>query len=175
MCQSFVSDVVHLEGGSLESIYYFTALARHAGADVVVRHKLYIDALNSVGVTTVKGNFKKKFPFCKLCRREYPSHEEKESDINIALQMIRSFINNECDTIVLMTGDTDLVSAVRAAKELFPAKKVGIAFPYKRANEHFKKVADFTFHISVDGYKSNQFPDPVVLADGTKLAKPPLW
>ena len=60
MCQSFVSDVIHLQGGTLESVYYFTALARHAGADVVLRHKLYIEAMESTGVTTVQGNFKKK-------------------------------------------------------------------------------------------------------------------
>lgn len=175
MCQSFITDVIHLQGGSLGKIYYFTALARHAGRDVVMRHKLYIQALESVGVETVQGNFKKKFPKCKLCNTKYLSHEEKESDVNIALQMIRCFMDDECDTIVLVSGDTDLVSAVRTAKELFPLKKVGVAFPYKRANTHFKSIADFTFNISVDGYKNHQFANPLVLPDGTRLTKPPLW
>lgn len=129
----------------------------------------------STGIEVITGNFKKKYPYCKLCKTNYSTHEEKESDINIAMQLIRSFINNECDTIVLVSGDTDLVSAVRTAKDLFPSKKVGIAFPYKRANTHFKEIADFTFKISADSYKNHQFPAPVILPDGTKLTKPPLW
>jgi hypothetical protein len=175
MCLNFLKDVVHLQGGQLEKIYYFTALAHHGGADVVRRHTEYIKALESTGVATVRGNFKKKFPRCKICGTKYLSHEEKESDVNIALQLLKSFMNGECDTAVLVTGDTDLVSAVRTTKELFPSKTVGIAFPYKRANNHFRAIADFTFKISVDGYRNNQFPDPVKLPDGTILIKPSLW
>lgn len=175
MCQSFINDVVYLQGSSIARIYYFSALARHAGRDVVMRHKLYIQALESAGVEVVTGNFKKKFPKCKHCHREYLSHEEKESDVNIALQMVRSLMSDECDTIVLIGGDTDLVSAVRTAKELFRAKQVGVAFPYRRENTHFKTVADFTFNISVDSYKNHQFADPLTLKDGSVINKPPLW
>jgi hypothetical protein len=74
-----------------------------------------------------------------------------------------------------MTGDTDLVSTVETTKKLLQNKKAGVAFPHKRANGHFKTVADFTFKISVDSYRNHQFPDPIQLPDGKILPKPTRW
>jgi uncharacterized LabA/DUF88 family protein len=44
-------------------------------------------------------------------------------------------MNNECDTVVLVTGDTDLAPAVRTVKRLFPDKTITFIFPYKRKNK----------------------------------------
>jgi hypothetical protein len=126
-------------------------------------------------VQVVKGNFKRKNLKCKVCFQPYTSHEEKETDVNIALRLLECFLNDECDTVVLVTGDTDLVTAIATSKRLFPKKRIGIAFPYLRTNEHFKTVADFTFKLSIHSYKRHQFPNPVLLADGTRLFKPSTW
>ncbi len=82
---------------------------------------------------------------------------------------------DECDTAVILSGDTDLVAAVVTAKQLFPGKRVAVGFPYKRANHHFRTVADFTFKISAERYARHQFPDPITLPDGTVLHKPAPW
>lgn len=175
LCQRLITDVIHLHGGTLIKVYYFTALARHRGSDVVLRHNDFIRALKSKGVEVIEGNFKRKYPRCGHCHKKYASHEEKESDVNIALQLMRSFMSDECDTAILMTGDTDLVTAVKSVKQLFPLKKVGIAFPFNRHNGHYDAVAHFTFKLTVNSYKNNQFPDPLILPDGTSIAKPISW
>ena len=165
------------DNSQLAEIYYFSAIAKHlSDPAVVARHHNYIRALQSVGVKVVLGNFKKKSLKCKAqCKQPYSAHEEKESDVNLALMLIESFMLDRCDTAVIVSGDTDLVSAVSKAKELFPQKKVRIAFPYKRHNNHFLRVADSTFKIRAEAYELCQFPDPLVLPDGSSLSKPSTW
>lgn len=123
LCKSLITDVVALQGSTLEKVYYFTALAHHAGVDVVGRHCDFIKALESRNVQVVKGNFKRKNLKCKVCFQPFSSHEEKETDVNIAMRLLECFLSDECDTVVLVTGDTDLVTAITTSKRLFPKKR----------------------------------------------------
>jgi uncharacterized LabA/DUF88 family protein len=141
-CESMLRDVVDFPSGSIPAgTFYFTALAQHCRPDVVMRHRQFIKAVQSVGTEVVLGNFKRKTLTCRSCNSRYDAYEEKETDVNIAVFLIKLFIQDRCDTAVLVTGDTDLVAAVTVAKELFPYKKIAIAFPYKRHTNHFKTVS----------------------------------
>lgn len=82
---------------------------------------------------------------------------------------------NTCDTAVLVTGDTDLAPAVATCKELFPAKAMRFAFPYRRHNQELKALLPGSFKIHHGSYVRHLFPDPVQLPDGTKICKPASW
>jgi len=176
LCDKLLVDVTHFPKGSTTSkIRYFTALATHLAPDKVTDHKTYISALDSEGVLVAVGNFKRKEIKCPKCNKRFVRHEEKETDVNIGIALVRSFLEDECDTAVILSGDTDLVSAVLSAKQLYPKKRIGIAFPYRRHNNHFQSVADFTFKLKTASYINAQFGPTITCSDGTVLTKPPDW
>lgn len=148
LCRSYLHQFG--KDATLEKIYYFSALAEHLEAtkpDVTLRHRLFIQCLLETGILVNLNRFKKKQLTCHYCHRTIIRHEEKETDVTMALMTIRLFSTNECDTLVLVTGDTDLSPAAKFVKEMFPQKKIIFAFPYKRKNEELKKLCPGSFNI----------------------------
>jgi len=173
-CSSFLSNVGG--GANLEKIYYFSAYAYHLGdADILKRHAKYIECLESTGVEPILGVFKPKKVRCSKCNRIFIKHEEKATDVGIAVKLLEVLSNKDCETVVLITGDTDIIPALETTNRMFPNNQILMAFPFGRKNEEFMGIAPRSFKIHVDSYKNNQFPDPVVLLDGTIIAKPLVW
>ncbi|MFQ5814497.1 MAG: NYN domain-containing protein [Anaerolineae bacterium] len=174
----FNSYLHHLgKDATLQSIYYFTALAYHLGdPKVVSRHETYIRCLRETGVKDQQGRFKAKSPIkCPHCGNQIIRHEEKETDVAIVSKMFEVLLNDECDCVVLVTGDTDLAPAVKTAKRLFPHKQIVFAFPYRRKNDELAQIAPKSFKMGRGNYALHQLPDPFPLSDGTKVAKPTSW
>jgi hypothetical protein len=71
----------------IENIYYFSASPTHRSADKIARHSPYMRALRASGVNVQPGRFKKKTTFCNRCSRSFYTHEEKESDVAIAIKL----------------------------------------------------------------------------------------
>jgi len=176
-CRTLPLNVSYFDQGSkIVDIYYFSALPTHIGdKGVMHRHLTYIEALKSTGISVVLGNFKKKLVRCPHCKKVYSSHEEKETDINIALYLLRLFLEDKCDIVIIISGDTDLIAAISNAKQLFPDKKVVVGFPFRRKNNHFEKIADFTFDIKAKRYERYQLNNSLILPDGKVLYKPEKW
>ena len=98
--------------------YYFSAIATHMDNDTVQRHKTYIEALEANGIEFVGGNFKKKWLTYKNNHIDikWKKHEEKETDVNISIYMVRDAMKGGFDKFVLITNDTDIVPAVKMAR-----------------------------------------------------------
>jgi len=176
LCKSYLS--VFGRDARIESVTYFSAYATHlqqTHPDVIVRHRTYISALRSTGVEVVMGRFKWHPRWCPLCKQQSPGHEEKETDVSIAVRLMELALNDLCDTIVIVSGDTDLLPAIRAVQRNRPDKQVWVAFPYKRFNLELDQTADGTIKMKRAKYLKHQLPDPVVLADGTQIKKPGGW
>jgi hypothetical protein len=80
-----------------------------------------------------------------------------------------------CDTIVLVSGDTDLAPAIRTMKHLFPENQVCMAFPHARFNAVLQQLADCSFRIRGSRYAKHQFPDRLELPSGRRIIKPEKW
>jgi uncharacterized LabA/DUF88 family protein len=176
LCKSYL----YLIGNNAQvtGIHYFSALARHLEAsnpDVTKRHQAFIRCLEATGITCQLNRFKAKTINCPYCRRDFLRHEEKETDVAISIKLIELFHRDECDTIVLLTGDTDIAPAVRTSLILFPDKEIWFAFPYKRTNHELKKLVNRSIKISKDHYTRYQLPSPFTLPDGTQITKPSRW
>lgn len=122
----------------LVSVYYFSAYATWL-LDPLDRHQRYVRALEATGVTAVMGYFKEKYRYCKLCRQYFPSHEEKESDVNAALWMLDQAYQATYDKALLVSNDSDLVPPIRMLQERFPNLPVKVIVPPKR--RHSKELA----------------------------------
>ncbi len=174
LCSSFLYLIS--KDARLEHIYYFSAFAFHLNdRDVIRRHQNYIKCLEATGVTAELGRFKPKDIDCPHCNKQFKRYEEKETDVAIGIKLFQVLFSNECDTVVLVTGDTDLVPAVKTSKRLFPNKSILFIFPYRRKNSELTQIATATYKITKDSYVRHQFPDPFVLPDGTKIQKPTCW
>jgi len=162
----------------IQQIFYFSALATHLEKrqpGLTIRHREYIDCLESVGVIPVLGRFKPKFVFCGNCRQKSRHFEEKETDVAISIRLLEIFQKDSADTVVLVTGDTDLAPAVRTAKNLFPTKRIWFLFPYKRKNNELARLADGHCYIRKERYIQHQLPAEVILQSGRWVSKPEAW
>lgn len=176
MCESYL----HLidTTARLSEIYYFSALAKHLEArkpDVTVRHKTYIRCLENSSVIIELHRFKKNLTFCQKCSQTFNRREEKETDVAIATRMLEILFLDKCDTIVLLTGDTDVVPAVKTAQRIFPKKEIVFLMPYKRHNKELAVLASRHSDISSQNYTNHQFPDPFVTKKQKQIYKPLSW
>lgn len=159
---------------TLEAVLYFTTLATWDMAKAA-RHKLYIKALENEGITIVYGEFKRKQKHCNLCQKDFWSFEEKQTDVNIALSLFQLAVADRYDKAVIISGDTDLLPAVKAVRTTFPGKQIGVVIPIGRASEDFKKQSDFHYKMREQHLASSRFSDNLVLRDQTRLACPEAW
>lgn len=93
----------------------------------------------------------------------------------LATTLFELFHTNLCDTVVLVTGDTDLLPAIKTSKKLFPEKNIIFAFPFGTQTKEMKALAPGSFTLSVEAYAKAQFPDPYLLTNGTSITKPARW
>jgi uncharacterized LabA/DUF88 family protein len=159
---------------TIAGIYYFTTLATWDPGKVA-RHKLFIRANEMEGVHVVYGEFKRKQKRCNLCHKYFWTVEEKQTDVNIALKLFQLAVQDVYDKAIIISGDTDLLPAVKAVQATFPTKSIGVVIPIGRASEDFKKHADFHFKMKEHQLQASRFPDMIVLRDGSTLVCPPAW
>lgn len=81
LCQMFLKSYSE----ELVGVFYFSAYADHMPEPAQKRQKSYVRALELKGVKTILGHFKKKNRRCPDCHHRWIGHEEKETDVNIAL------------------------------------------------------------------------------------------
>lgn len=157
-------------------IYYFTAYAEW-NQDKKARHQLLIRALTMKGVNIVLGKFKLRDKECHLCHKIYKTFEEKQTDVNISVKLFQCAYNDTFDTAILVTGDSDIVPAIKAVKESFPAKQIGLVIPIGRSAEEMKNVCDFYMKMKQKHLRNSQFPDSIVIdaAKNISIDRPATW
>jgi len=201
LCESLVSSALGT-GVSMDSAHYFSALAHHTdptGHGSVARHRVYKRALESSGITVHMGRFKKKTASCAVfrqlarsgspppacekapgvpCNGKYMTWEEKETDVAMACKIMQLALTDVCEHIVVVSGDADLLPAIRQVRSLLPSLGVTVAFPYGRLrhNKDLANAASSTVSITQALYVANQFPDPYAPPRaGAPIAKPVGW
>src|SRR4030042_554886 len=158
----------------LGDVLYFSAYAFWE-PDKVARHKIYINALMTANVTPILSEFKQKDRKCKECGKVYKSYEEKQTDVQIAINLFKVAIDGIYEKAVVISGDSDLIPALRAVKAKFPLKKIHLLFPPNRAGESLKRVADSYSRIREKHLAGAQFPDVIDLGNNQTLTKPSEW
>jgi uncharacterized LabA/DUF88 family protein len=176
LCESFL----HLIGNNAQTsdIYYFSALAKHLEMrkpDVTIHHKSYIRCLEDSGVIVELHRFKKSLTFCQKCNQTFNRREEKETDVAMATRMLELLFLDKCDTIVLVTGDTDVVPAVKTAQRIFSNNEIVFLMPYKRHNKELAILGSKHFDVSSQNYTKHQFADPFITKKGKSIIKPLSW
>src|SRR3989338_109756 len=148
----------------IADIFYFTAYVTW-NQPKLSKHKNYVVALKIVNIHPVFGAFRRKERVCTRCNQLSATCEEKQTDVNIAIQLFQTAMNDSWDTAMIVSGDSDLIPAIEAVKTAFPAKPVGIIIPIGRRAEELKQVADFHKKVKEKHLKTCQFEDVLRLGD----------
>jgi hypothetical protein len=140
------------------------------------RQASFLEAIGTLsGVSIYYGHYIGGIIQCRNCRHTWPDHEEKMTDVNIATEMMIDSFENRCDSILLISADSDLVPAIRGVKKLFPAKRMIVFFPPGRLSAQLTLVANEQFTIGRRTLAKSQFPDQIVKPDGHILQRPAKW
>ncbi|HSX04286.1 MAG TPA: NYN domain-containing protein [Rhabdochlamydiaceae bacterium] len=157
----------------ITQIYFFSAYPTWK-PDSFYRHRLYIKAISAHGVTPVMGQFKNKPKICLNCKTGWISHEEKETDVNIALAMLDLANKDRYDHAFLLTRDSDLTPAVRLVKQNFPNKKVSVFSPYNyKHSSELIQACDGHKTINLEHISTSLFPEEIYDAGGNLVVKRP--
>ena len=128
-------------------IYYFSA--RHHAKSI--KHVHYVEALKSVGVTPVMGrHIMKEFKGCPNTSKpvcQIP--EEKQSDVNLAINLLNDAHKNLYDKAYIFSGDSDFIGAYKLLKREFPSKELVLVLPVQKADrkQNVKRWVDGYTHL----------------------------
>jgi len=100
---------------------------------------------------------------------------EKMTDVNIAVEILKDVYQNEFDAALLISADSDLVPPVKTVRELFPNKRVVVASPPGRYSIDLAESANKSFVISRRNIAKSLLPEEIEKADGYILRCPSLW
>jgi len=112
---------------------------------------------------------------CRNCGACWQTHEEKMTDVNMAVELVVDGFRDRYDTALLISGDSDLMSTVTRIRGLFPEKSVIVGFPPNRSCQRLRRVATASFTIGRKKLADSQFPDEVTKPEGYILRRPATW
>ena len=99
--------------------------------------------------------------------------EEKGSDVNLGVHLVRDACKGYFDEAAVLTNDTDLIEPIRIVTQEV-GLPVTLLTPVNQAATQLKAVATHVRHI--EPYLGPcLFPDPVQLPGGKTVSKPPGW
>lgn len=162
----------------LAGVDYFTAYPNWVGSeDKALRHRTYVNALRTRGITVTMGEFKPKDTECRECKAAFKAPVEKETDINIALALIQRA--PLYDKAVLLTADSDQVPVIRMLKEIYPEKTFVSLAPIGRSSKALTKACGGRFVMIEQHLIDSQLPNPLpVMHKGKEtglFVKPTTW
>ena len=101
------------------------------------------------------------------------------TDVNIAIHMVDDAYQNECENLVLVSGDSDLVPGVRLIRSRFQSKKVIVYVPARAPQRghavELRTAAHVERLLPLNMMPKMQFPRRVPDGSGSYIIKPSEW
>ena len=180
MCQQFQGkykwlDLQALAESFLESgmelvrVKYFTSrTTKDDGSEK--RQAIYLRALKAHcnKLDIIYGKFQPKDKTCPNCNEIYRTYEEKQTDVNIACEMLKDAWLDRYDIAYLVSGDSDLVPPIKIIQA--QDKRVVVAFPPQRKSKELSEMATAWLVVGVQKFRKHQLPDSV-----GSLTRPKDW
>ena len=173
-----------LVGRQVKRVRYFTSRVKNTprDPDVAGRQQAYLRALATLPKVTIhEGLFSVRDVSLPLShdpatRVQITRIEEKRTDVNLATAILLDCCNNDCDAIVVISNDSDLVAPIPAARQEF-GKIAGVISPQRpnRRSSALAQVASWSYRtINRRHFANNRFPPMLRDAQGT-FTKPVAW
>lgn len=169
----------------IEQISYFTArISPRAGNPDAPRHQqVYLNALGTLPEITIHyGRFLPKQKWRPIVHPlwspqvlvEVHDTEEKGSDVNLAVHMLRDGLQDRYDAALLLSQDTDLCEPMAMVRE--SGKDVGlVCLDGREPNKRLAKHASFIRHLTPARLAAAQFDAAMMGKNGRHVTKPAEW
>jgi uncharacterized LabA/DUF88 family protein len=162
----------------LVQVKYFTApvLDDRGAAKRQGVYQTALEAQNPGAITIIQGRYQRKTVTCLRCGRVRTTYEEKETDVNIAATLVADAALGDMDAAIVISGDSDLVPGIQAARRVAPGLFIAAAFPPKRYSAELEALMPRSFHIARAKIRQAQLPAAVVDAKtGHEYKRPAKW
>lgn len=128
-----------------------------------------------MGTTAIMAHFKEKYRSCHRCGHGWKAHEEKETDVRIALAILEDGYDDLYDRAIIVSADSDLVPVIERARKRFVDKTYYVATPPGQfsAARSLTRTGHGYFEIRPPRIANCLLPEHVLNADGTILATRP--
>lgn len=179
----------------LESITYFTAYCPW-DREKVRRHKAYVSVLKSTGVNVVLGQFKRcsklflkdSNPIDRMnsipsdfddstlpIKLAFQTYTEKQTDVALGVTLFDSAAQEQFDTAIVVSGDSDLSPAIKLVQNRFPDKQIRFLMPQGNPSKAIQRLCPLSVGIPNELYRQCQFPPVVTTASGKQISQPTKW
>lgn len=165
-------------GQHLLETHYFTARisANPRDAGKHIRQQAYLEAIEATsGVRVHYGHYLTKTKQCLRCHASWQHHEEKMTDVQIAVKLLTDAFDDRYDTALLVSADSDLTPPVAAVKARFADKRIIMACPPQRQSKRLEAECHACLRLGRKTLQDSQFPDQLEKPDGFILARPAHW
>lgn len=161
---------------TLVNVNYFSALPLNHSGKVRRQDKFFkANSINQEFVLHLSEH-KPKNKICNQCGHTIISSEEKQTDVKIACEILKNCSKNICDLSIIISGDSDLIPAIRSAKEINRRHQVMVFFPPNRITHEIKNYVDGFRDLSQykKKFNENKFPD-IIRVNNTDVQIPEKW
>jgi len=173
-----------LPQNKIVAIKYFTAklIPRPSDPHKHIRQQVFLRALRTLpNFEIIFGHYSAHPKWMRLANPsagkskyiEVIKTEEKGSDVNIAVNLLHDGYQEKYDLAVLVTNDSDLLSAIQIVQNEL-GLKVGILNPHRHPSKVLKDEALFIKKIRRGVLEASQFPKTMKDEKG-KFHMPKVW
>jgi hypothetical protein len=173
-------------GTSLRAVKYFTAPVAElgepggVGGSETARQGIWLDAVRTIPRVVVVEGFHRRGDDSSAPHAPKKKREEKQTDVNIAVNMLVDAAKNACDWLLLVTADQDQIPAVTAVRREFGKRvdvwlpptdgsRIPMAWQVVAANDGVRVRVITTGMLS-----ASRLPDRIE-ADGRLIEAPAIW
>lgn len=160
------------KGEVLKAVKYFSAYATWM-PDRYARHRDYVDAIMARGAVVHMAQFKEKPRKCLSCGARWIGHEEKETDVQIAVHMVADALKGEAERLIAITADTDLAPAIRMIATAASSCEVFVAAPPGRFGKC--RALKPKLELTPGRLARSLLTASVQLPDGRTIVRPPSY
>lgn len=139
------------------------------------RQERLISANQLYNVQVVLGKFRYTTKRCRECKKEYHTYEEKRTDVNIAIHLLKNAQEDNYDKAVLVSGDSDIIPAIEAVKQAFPEKELSLVIPIRGKARELTQIIGSSIRMKENHLRTSQLPEKVTLKNGVILQRPIQW
>lgn len=170
----------------VNKVVYCTANIKSDDHQKVWRQQNYFNLLQALGkVSLIRGEYvireqrchhcDAEPAICSNCGEKMKKHQEKQTDVNLALWAIIAGYKNVYDDLIMVTSDADLAKVAQQVRQQFPGKRAYYAFPPEQINNPFLvKEANSCFRITEDMLVDCMFRRRMKI-QGTTFGCPSEW
>lgn len=167
------------EDDELRAVYYFTAYISwkgKSGKQKRSRHQAFVAAQRSLGVNVVRGRFRPVWRQCRgSCKETFKTYEEKRTDVNIAVTMVRLALEDKYNKGIVISADSDLIPAVEAIKDARPSTTLMAVAPVGRPAQALFNATHYKKHMKESHLRRSLLPQTIALPSGAVIECPSKW